>query len=58
MKYIILDEITLDVVTDNDGSESKKVFNTQEEARKYAIEESSINAWQVVGIAWSDEDLT
>jgi len=48
MKYIILDEITLEILTDDDGY--KKIFDTEKEAIKYGQE--NISAWQVIEIAW------
>jgi len=54
MKYVILDEIALEILTDNNGE--KKLFDTDGEAKQYARRESTINAWQVIEIAWHTED--
>lgn len=52
MKYVILDEIELEILTDDDGF--KKIFDTEQEAIAYA--ENNINAWQIVEIAWETND--
>ena len=48
-KYVILNEINLDIVTDDDGF--KKIFDTEQEAIDYA-EDNNIDAWHVIEIAW------
>ena len=50
MKYVVLDEIALEILCDDDGSGNKKIFETEVDAIKYA--EEKINAWQVIEIAW------